>query len=281
LKGIEDQVIMITGSTDGIGMLTAHDLAGLGATVLLHGRDLIKGERVLGEIEDSTGNGHLQYYNADLSSLDDIRALASQVFKDHPTLDVLVNNAGIGDGRRGEQRRETSADGYELRLAVNYLAPFLLTHLLLPSLMAAEKARVVDISSLSQADIDFDDLMLQHDYSGKRAYGQSKLALAMFSFEMARRTVGWGITVNALHPGSLLDTKMVRETFGRPMGPAQEGADAEVFLTTSQAVDGITGQFFVGKRKGRASPQAYDRTAQLRLYEISLDLTGIDGVPFH
>ncbi|MBI0582593.1 MAG: SDR family NAD(P)-dependent oxidoreductase [Methanomassiliicoccus sp.] len=277
MRRIEDSTMLVTGSTDGLGMRTAHDLAAMGASVLIHGRDPGRGMAALESIRASTGNDRLWYYNADLSSLDEVRSLAKEVMEAHPALHVLVNNAGIGDGKRGEQRREVSRDGYELRFAVNYLAPFLLTHLLLPALERGAPSRVVNVSSLSQTMIDLDDLMLERDYDGATAYGQSKMALAMFTFEMAEIVAGRGITVNALHPGSLLDTKMVRETFGRAMGPAQKGADAEVFLASSPQVEGVTGRFFEGKREGAARSQAYDQAVRERLYRTSLELTGLNG----
>jgi len=272
VKGIAERTFLVTGSTDGIGKRTALELASRGAAVLLHGRDPEKGRRTMDEIADATGSDKLRYLNADLSSLDEVRRLASAVGE----LDVLINNAGIGSGPRGNERREVSRDGYELRLAVNYLAPFLLTHLLLPSLARAAPSRIVNVSSLGQEAIDLDDLMLERRYDGWSAYARSKTALAMFTFELAGRLEGTGITVNALHPGSLLDTKIVREAFGRARGDPREGADAEVYLATAPELETVTGRFFDRRREARAHHQAYDAGVRKELYRRSAELTGLD-----
>jgi NAD(P)-dependent dehydrogenase (short-subunit alcohol dehydrogenase family) len=275
MRGVEGSTILVTGSTDGIGKRTALGLASMGKRVLLHGRDPHKGEAVLDQIRDATGNHRLEYYNADLSSLDEVRGLASRVASDHPRLEVLINNAGIGTGPRGRERREVSADGHELRLAVNYLAPFLLTHLLLPTLRRSAPSRVVNVSSLGQSPINFNDLMLEEAYDPWEAYERSKLALVMFTMDLAEELRGDGVTVNAVHPGSLLDTKMVREAFGRGRGDVQQGADALIFLATSPELEGVTGRFFDQNREARADRQAYDRGARERLYRMTCELTGL------
>jgi NAD(P)-dependent dehydrogenase (short-subunit alcohol dehydrogenase family) len=276
MRQIDDSTFLITGSTDGIGKQTARGLAAMGARVLLHGRDLGKGRAVMGEIRDATGNPRLEYINADLSSLDEVRGLASRVASEHPRLDVLINNAGIGTGKRGEERREVSADGYELRFAVNYLAPFLLTHLLLPVLRRSAPSRIVNVSSLGQSPINFRDLMLEKAYDPWQAYEQSKLALVMFTISLAERLEGTGVTVNAVHPGTLLDTKMVREAFGRGRGDVQKGADALIFMATSPELEGVTGRFFDQRRETRADRQAYDRSAREKLFRTSCELTGLE-----
>jgi NAD(P)-dependent dehydrogenase (short-subunit alcohol dehydrogenase family) len=213
MKPIDEQIILVTGSTDGIGKLAARDLAKRGATVILHGRDLKKGEAVLDEIREDTGNHRLSFHLADFSSLSEVRRLADEIEAGFPALDVLINNAGVGIGKPDEKKRMLSRDGYELRFAVNYLAPFFLTQLLLPSLRKASPSRIVNVSSAAQSAIDFDDLMIEDGYDPMEAYSRSKLALAMFTFELAERVQDEKITVNCLHPGSLLDTKMVRESF--------------------------------------------------------------------
>ena len=273
MAAVEDQVVLVTGSTDGIGRRTAHDLARMGATVLLHGRSQERGEATLREIRDATGNDKLEYYLADFSSLAEVRSLADEVQANHDALDVLINNAGVGVGRRGETRRDLSRDGYELRFAVNHLAPYLLTRLLLPSLRRAAPSRIVNVASGAQSPIDFDDVMLERNYDGLRAYSQSKLAMVMFTFDLAEELEGENITVNCLHPGSLLDTKMVRETFGRPMGDVQSGADAVIYLATSPKVEGVTGKYFDEKREARANGQAYDGEARKTLRQLSEKLT--------
>ncbi|HHT75920.1 MAG: SDR family NAD(P)-dependent oxidoreductase [Methanomassiliicoccaceae archaeon] len=272
MSDIAGKTVLITGSTDGIGKRTAHDLAAMGATVLMHGRNAEKGAVAMEEIAESTGNDRLRYYNADLSSLDDVRWLASRLEGDD--IDVLINNAGIGTGPQGAGR-ELSHDGHELRLAVNYLAPFLLSHLLLPNLRRAEPSRIVNVASLGQSRVDLDDLMMERGYDPWDAYGRSKLALVMFTIELAERLGDTSITVNAVHPGTLLDTEMVRESGTRPRGDVQEGADSLRFLATSPSLDGLTGRFFDRRRETRADGQAYDATARRALYRKSVQLTGL------
>jgi len=269
MKPIEDQVILITGATDGIGKKTAQGLADRGATVLLHGRSREKGDATLAAIAEATGNNRCRYYRADLAALDEVRKLADEVKSEHDHLDVLINNAGVGPGPMSRRSRELSRDGYELRLAVNYLAPFLLTRLLLPLLRQPESARIVNVSSAAQQTIDFDDLMLEENYDPMKAYACSKLALTMFTFELAQRLEGAGITVNCLHPGSLLDTKMVRESFSSPWGSAQSGADVEIHVATAADLEGVTGKYFDRNREGRAAGQAYDRKARETLWRLS------------
>jgi NAD(P)-dependent dehydrogenase (short-subunit alcohol dehydrogenase family) len=275
MKRIEDSTILITGSTDGIGKRTALGLAFKDARVLLHGRNPEKGKVVLKEIGTATGSGKLEYYNADLSSLDAVRRLAAVVADDHPVLDVLINNAGIGTGRRGEERREVSADGYELRFAVNYLAPFLLTHLLLPTLLRCAPSRIVNVSSLGQSPVNFQDIMLEERYNAWEAYGQSKRALVMLTLDLAEKHKNEGVTVNAVHPGSLLDTKMVREAYGYARGDVQQGADAIIYLAASPEVEGVTGRFFDQNKETTMDRQAYDSSALKKLHRLSCDLTGL------
>jgi NAD(P)-dependent dehydrogenase (short-subunit alcohol dehydrogenase family) len=278
MKEMKNQVILITGATDGLGKRVARDLAELEATVLLHGRNREKGETVLQEIRDVTGNQKLMYYNADFSSLDDVRRLSEKIQADHERLDGLINNAGLGAGLR-QSRREKSADGHELRFAVNYLATFLLTYRLLPLLRRSVPARIVNVASVGQQPIDFDDVMLENRYDGLRAYRQSKLALVMFTFDLAEELRESGITVNSLHPASLMPTRMVLETdyFGSPMSTIEEGAQAVEQLAASPDVEGVSGEYFDGKQRGRANPQAYDKEARRRLKMLSHQLTGVKG----
>jgi len=187
MKAVKNQVFLITGATDGIGRGTARELARMSATVLLHGRDAGRLSATRDEIARSTGNKRLETYRADFASLAEVRRLADEVRNRHDRLDVLINNAGIGAGFRKNQRRATSADGYELRFQVNHLAPFLFSHLLLPLLYRATPARIVNVASAAQAPIDFDDVMLERGYDGFRAYSQSKLAMVMATFELAER----------------------------------------------------------------------------------------------
>jgi NAD(P)-dependent dehydrogenase (short-subunit alcohol dehydrogenase family) len=269
MDNLAEAKILVTGATDGLGKRVAFELAAIGATVLLHGRRRERLEATLEEAREETGSEKLGSYLADLSSLGEVRALAEQVLTEQDRLDVLVNNAGV----IAEERRE-SEDGYQLTFAVNYLAHFLLTRLLLPLLLDSAPARVVNVASAGQSPIDFDDVLLERGYDPMRAYTQSKVAQVMFTFELAERLQGSGVTVNALHPASLMDTKMVLETFGRSMSTVEEGAEATVRLATSPELEGITGRYFDGTREGRANPQAYDEEARKRLWILSEQLCG-------
>jgi len=272
--------ILITGSTDGIGKLTAGILARTGAEILIHGRDYEKVRKTVAEVSSETGNTAIEGLVSDLSSLDNVRRLAATVIEKHDKIDILINNAGIGFGKPGSPR-ETSADGFELRFAVNYLAPFLLTHLLLPALIAIPGGRVINIASIGQAPIDPDDLTVRSEYSGELAYCRSKLALIMFTFELAERlgkTAG-APTVNCIHPGTLLRTKMVMESFGYSMGEPDEGADAVSHLAISEKVSGASGKYFDRKKEARAHEQAYDANVRKKLWNESEKFAGlIDSV---
>jgi NAD(P)-dependent dehydrogenase (short-subunit alcohol dehydrogenase family) len=267
--------VLVTGATDGLGRRVAAELAAGGAEVLLHGRDAGRLERTLEEIRDAKGNERLRTYLADFSSLDEVRRLAAAVEDSEQRLDVLVSNAGIGGGARGDRDRALSRDGYELRFQVNYLAGFLLARLLLPLLRRSAPARIVNVASAGQFPLDFGDLMLERRYEGMRAYGQSKLAQIMFTFELAERLDPAEVTVNALHPASLMDTKMVFESFGRALTTVEEGAEATLRLAVSPELEGVTGAYFDGLREALANPQAYDREARRLLWDRSEQLTGL------
>lgn len=280
MKPVNEQCILVTGATDGIGMITARRLAQQGATVLLHGRDADKCRQVMKEIQRETGNPCLECFIADFSSLPEVRHLATAIGQSHDHLDVLINNAGVLPPASAADPRPVGAQGHELCMTVNYLAPFLLTHLLLPCLRGASSARIVNVASAAQEAIDFDDLMVENDYGPMRAYSRSKLALVLFTVELSHRLRGDPITVNCMHPGSLLDTKMVRQAFSRPMGSAQSGAEVEVFLATAPELDRVTGTYFYQKRPARAHPQAYDEAARQHLWQVSMALTGLT-TPFN
>ncbi|MFL6058815.1 MAG: SDR family NAD(P)-dependent oxidoreductase [Rubrobacteraceae bacterium] len=254
--------VLITGATDGLGKRVAELLAERGEDVIVHGRSPDKVEAVAREI------GAAGAYVADLAMLDEVRRLAMEVRSDLEQLPALINNAGLYSSERRE-----SEDGYELGFAVNYLAHFLLTLELLPLLESSSPARIVNVASVGQREIDFDNVMLERDYDGFRSYSQSKLAQIMFTFELAERLgPESGVTVDALHPASLMDTKMVLETFGRTMSTVQEGAEATVRLAVSPELEGVTGRYFDGTREGRANAQAYDREARRRLWALSEEL---------
>jgi NAD(P)-dependent dehydrogenase (short-subunit alcohol dehydrogenase family) len=269
---LEGKTALVTGSTDGVGRLVVCRLADQGARVLVHGRDRRRGEQVLEQIR-ATGRGSAIFLPADFSSLAEVRRLADTVRQHSDRLDVLINNAGIGSGGSGATR-ETSQDGYELRFAVNYLAGFLLTRLLLPLMRLSKPARIVNVSSLGQLPIDFDDVMLRQGYTGGRAYTQSKLAQIMFTFDLAREFDPTIITANCLHPATYMATTMVRQSGVTPISTVEEGADAILNLAVSEELDGRSGEFYNGLRLSRANAQAYDESARERLRALSMRLTG-------
>jgi NAD(P)-dependent dehydrogenase (short-subunit alcohol dehydrogenase family) len=263
------ETILITGATDGLGRALAGALAQSGATLLLHGRDDARGRDTIDAIRTQTGNESLHWYRADLASLDEVRALAAQVERDHERLDVVVNNAGIGTTLPDEPGRVESRDGLELRFAVNYLAGFLLTRLLLPLLERSAPARIVNVSSAGQMPIDFDDVMLERSYSGGRAYCQSKLAQVMFTFDLAEELRDRGVTANCLHPGTYMPTKMVHAAGVTPATPLEDGVRAVRRLAVDPDLKEVTGRYFDGVREARAHDQAYDADARRRLRELS------------
>ncbi|WP_205856107.1 SDR family NAD(P)-dependent oxidoreductase [Phytoactinopolyspora endophytica] len=264
----KDRTILVTGSTDGVGRRVVEKLAAPGVHLLVHGRDTARGKAVVSSIERAGGSA--TFFEADFDSLADVRRLAQAVQAEHTQLDALVNNAGIS--KPSGPRRE-SADGFERHFAINYLAHFLLTRLLRPNLGAQAPSRVVNVVSAAQNPIDFDNLMLEYGYGGYRAYGQSKLAQVMLTFDLAEEYAGADITANCLHPGTHLDTTMVREAGISPANSADAGADAILSLI---APNDTTERYFDGKWETRAHRQAYDRETRRRLKVISRRLTELD-----
>ncbi len=265
------QTIFITGATDGVGKLTAIDLAKQNedAIILVHGRNKGKLDKVIEEIKQESGNQNIEGFVADLSSMNEVRQLAKEVSAKHDKIDILINNAGAGFAAP-----RYSKDGFETRLAVNYLAPFLLTNLLLPAIKKAPAARIVNVSSAGQSPIHFDDIMLQKSFDGITAYTQSKLALIMFTIDLADELKNDNVTVNSLHPGTYLDTNMVHDAGIKPQNTVQSGADAEVYLATSPELKNVTGKYFNVKREAKANAQAYDVNARKQLRDLTLKLTG-------
>ncbi|HSJ07306.1 MAG TPA: SDR family oxidoreductase [Longimicrobiales bacterium] len=262
-------IVLITGSTDGLGREVALRLAALGAHVIVHGRNVERGNAVVAEIT-SAGAGSAAFYRADLASLDEVRRLAEEIRRDYDRIDVLVNNAGIW--LAGSPERQVSADGHELHFAVNYLSGVLLTRLLLPIIRRSENGRIVNVASGAQVQIDFDDVMLERSYSPGRGYAQSKLAQVLFTMDLAAELEGDGITVTSLHPASLMDTPMVRGAGVAPRSTVEEGAQAVLNLVTSPEVE--TGTYHDGLRPARAHDQAYDPAARGRLRELTHRLIG-------
>jgi NAD(P)-dependent dehydrogenase (short-subunit alcohol dehydrogenase family) len=272
---VDGKTVLITGSTDGVGRYVASRLAASGAKVLIHGRDAARAEKLVDEIKHE-GRGEAVFYQADLSSLAGARRLAQSVLAENDRLDIFISNAGIGSRTEGPERR-TSADGHELRFAVNYLSGFLLAYLLLPLLKASAPSRIVNVASLGQQPLDFGDVMLTKVYSGGRAYAQSKLAQIMFTIDLAHELKGSGVTVNALHPATYMNTTMVREGGITPISTVEQGGEAILHLAVGDDVTGKSGLFFNGMQQAQANPQAYDETARKRLRALSLEITGLSA----
>jgi NAD(P)-dependent dehydrogenase (short-subunit alcohol dehydrogenase family) len=272
---MDGKTVLVTGSTDGVGRYVAGKLAAAGARVLIHGRDGGRGRALADKIKRE-GRGEAVFYQADLSSLAEARQLADAVLADNSRLDVFISNAGIGSQNEGPAR-QTSADGHELRFAVNYLAGFLLAYRLLPLLKASAPSRIVNVASLGQHPIDFDDVMITRSYSGSRAYAQSKLSQIMFTIDLAGELRGTGITVNSLHPATYMNTTMVRAGGIAPISTVEQGGEAILHLAAGGDVAGKSGLFFNGMNQARANPQAYDEVARQRLRALSLELTGLSA----
>ena len=270
------KTVLITGSTDGVGRYVAAKLAAAGASVLVHGRDEARAKTLLEEIRRE-GHPEPTFYQADLSSLAGARKLAEKVIAGHQRLDVFISNAGIGS-TSPRSERQLSADGHELRFAVNYLSGFLLARLLLPLLKAGAPSRVVNVASLGQHPLDFDDVMLTKGYTGSRAYAQSKLAQIMFTVDLAQELDGSGVTVNALHPATYMNTTMVRQGGITPISTVEQGGDAILHLAEGDDMEGKTGLFFNGMQPSKANAQAYDAAARQRLRTLSLQLAGLPAV---
>ncbi len=270
MTSLKGKAALITGSTDGVGRAVAERLGTMGARVLVHGRDRARGERVVAAIV--AAGGKAEFLAADLAALAEVRRLAEAVRAATDRLDILINNAGIGTAGAA---RQTSADGHELRFAVNYLAGFLLSYLLLPVIKQSAPARIVNVASAGQQAIDFADVMLTRGYSGSRAYCQSKLAQIMFTVDLAHELEGSGVTVNALHPATYMNTTMVRRAGVAPISTVEEGAEAILNLAVAPALAGRSGLYFNGLREARADRQAYDAQARARLRALSLELTGV------
>jgi NAD(P)-dependent dehydrogenase (short-subunit alcohol dehydrogenase family) len=268
---LHGKTVLLTGATQGMGRHLARLLAVRGATLLLHGRDRNRLAAVADEIRQSTSCAPVRTYSADLADLEQVRTLADAVLAAEPQLDVLVNNAAVGGG--DPNVRETSRQGHELRFAVNHLAPYVLTRRLLPLLAASAPARVVNVASMGQAPIDFDNVMLEGDYEGVHAYGRSKLALVMASFDLADELTQHKITVNVLHPAHLMDTSMVQQSGFTPAASLNDGAQPTLRLIADPNLEGTTGRYFDRFDDRPAYPQAYDAQARTQLAALTKELT--------
>ena len=265
----DQRIALVTGSTGGLGREVARRIASGGAHVIVHGRNRQRGMELVQEIERE-GKGSARFYAADLASFAQVREFAEAILRDYGRLDILVNNAGVGSA---PNERLLSDDGHEFRFQVNYLSGFMLTRLLLPRLLESAPSRIVNVSSLAQTPINFEDVMIERDFSGGRAYAQSKLAQIMFTFDLSDELTGSGVIVSSLHPATYMDTEMVRRAGVRPRATVAEGADAVMQLVTSSDIE--SGQFFNGLHPARANDQAYDKEARRKLRRLSEMLTRV------
>ncbi len=261
---------LITGSTSGLGREVAMRLGSMGAEVIVHGRNPERGQEVVDAINEA-GPGSAVFYQADLGSLEEVRALVERISDNHDSLNLLINNAGIlGTGDDGPVE---SADGYELTFAVNYLSHFVLTRGLLPLLEADTPSRIVHVSSIAQQPVNFDSVMLTDSYNMFGAYAQSKLAMILFSHSLAEQLDSDRITSNSLHPATSMNTPMVMNSGMQPMATVEEGADAVMQLAVGSALAGRTGLYFNQMDEARANEQAYDEAAREQLWALSEELT--------
>ncbi|MCH7617301.1 MAG: SDR family oxidoreductase [Chloroflexi bacterium] len=287
---MKDKTVVVTGGNNGIGLETAVGLSKLGAHVVITARNQAKGEAALADIKDRSQSDSVQLMLADFASLSSIRDFAANFKKDHDRLDVLVNNAGGVNTSRSETQ-----DGFETTFGVNHLGYFLVTNLLLDMLKASAPARVVSVSSRAherRKGMNFDDLNSKQSYSGMGVYGDSKLANVLFTYELARRLKGSGVTANCLHPG------VVRSGFGQNNGgfisfafksfytlltpvtkSNAQGAKTSIYLASSPEVEGVTGKYFADSKETPSSPASHDEEAAKRLWEISEQMTGLAAAP--
>lgn len=269
---MNNKTILITGSTDGIGKQAALELAKMGSRIFLHGRNRERAESCKEEIIRTNGNSNIETFIADLSSLEQVRELSSDIHARTEKLDVLINNAGVD-----MMEKQITADGYEATFAINYLAPYLLTSLLLDILQKGAPSRIINVSSSVhyKARIDFENLQGEKNFIGWHAYTTSKLAMVMFTKELAERLKNEHITCNSLHPGAV-DTKMLRARFPDFRGISlAEGAATSVYLASSPEVENISGEYFDKCKIAPHSPLADDPELRAKLWTISEELTKV------
>jgi NAD(P)-dependent dehydrogenase (short-subunit alcohol dehydrogenase family) len=267
---MKDKIILVTGSTDGIGKQTARDLALMGATVILHGREPSKGQQVQAEIKDATANAKIDLFIADLASFEQIRQMAKLIHNAYDNLHVLINNAGVV-----KNEHEINANGYEMTFAVNHLAVFLFTQLLIDLMKKGAPSRIINVSSMVYSSfLDFDRLAGKKQFNGWEAYCQSKLCTILFSYELAQRLEGTGVTVNCLHPG-VIDTKLLRANFSGG-SPISEGSKTPVYLATAPELEKVTGKYFAKKKETRTTAVSYDPAIRKKLWQLSEQMCGVN-----
>ena len=266
---MNDKTILITGSTDGIGKQAAFELAELGVRVILHGRNKSKVKRVLQKFEQKTGNDQLDFSIVDLSSLQQIRTMAAEIKQKYNQIDVLINNAGVA-----MNKLEISEDGYEMTFAVNHLAVFAFTLLLLDLMTQSAPSRIIIVSSMAHSSsLNFENLAKPRHFDGWEVYCQSKLCNILFTYELAEKLQNTGVTVNCLHPG-VIDTKLLRVNFGGG-SPVAEGSRKLVYLATAPELATVTGEYFYDNRQTRSAEITYDVETRKKLWDLSEKLCGL------
>jgi NAD(P)-dependent dehydrogenase (short-subunit alcohol dehydrogenase family) len=267
---MQNKTVLITGSTDGIGKQTALEMAQLDASLILHGRDPVKGQRVMQEIKEASHNDRLDIFTANLASLKQVRKLSDEIHGKYDRLEVLINNAGVALGSY-----EVSEDGFEMTFAVNHLAGFLLTMLLQDIIKTGAPSRIINVSSMVHSStLAIENLNQTKPYDGWHAYCQSKLCNILFTYELARRLEGSGVTVNCLHPG-VINTKLLQVNFSGG-SPVTEGSNKLIYLATAPELENVTGKYFVNNKPTRSSEISYDPAVQKKLWEMSKKWSGFE-----
>ena len=267
MRPLDEQTVLITGATGGLGRALVHRAAGHGATVVAHGRDERRLRDLALEVEEATGTS-IDTVAADLADLREVDRLADSVLDTYDRLDVLVNNAGVGFGVP-DGPREVSVDGIELRFAVNHLAAYRLAGRLAKLLEVSAPSRIVQVASAGQLALDLDDPLTEHGWDGVTAYRRAKLAQVMATYDLAADLVGTGVTVNALHPATFMDTAMVRDSGVSPTSTVEEGLAATWRLVADPDLEGVSGRYFDGTREGTTDPQADDPAARAWVRALS------------
>lgn len=269
---MKDKIILVTGATDGIGKQTAYELAKTGAHVIVHGRSGNKCNSIADWLKNETGNKNISTTAADFSSLAEVRQMAEELKNKFEHIDVLLNNAGVY-----MNEKKLSADEYEMTFAVNHLAPFLLTNLLLDLVKNSNAGRIINVSSVahSRAQLKWDNLNCEKYFEGYYAYSLSKLANVLFTYELADRLRDANVTVNSLHPG-VISTKLLHAGFSISGNSLEEGAKTSVYLATSPEVEGVTGKYFVRCKEEKSSSISYDKEVQRKMWEVSEAMTGLN-----